>query len=414
MLSAYCFSAIGAESAANHDRWQGFRAGLRLVAPRLRNRRVTFRVRTGLSQAHGIWLPTDSLPPQPPPTSHRKHPCPTPLTNSATSLRWRAACSPTRACSTPSVSQRAPPDRSRALSVAALALAAAHRACRRARVHARFRAGEGRDREAFAERVIHGWIYKARPDVMAVCHHHAPAVLPFVIAGVPIVPVFHLGAAVGETCRSGISATSSATPICSWSSRRRGVRSRARSGKHPAVLMTHHGATVVGPTCASSSRARSSCAGTPVPAAGAHAGQGLPPRRARRGSPAPQFAAPWWAAPGNTGRCDLRSGVPRGAPARKRADRQGEPRQDGAPDAPKVERKGGHMKRQLAGTLAVALPRSRLLAGAGAGPVQGRHRPDQQLGEPGADARQEPASSRSTISRSRTSAPRAPARPCSR
>src|SRR6516162_8080931 len=51
----------------------------------------------------------------------------------------------------------------------------------------------------YAERVIHGCIYQARPDVMAVCHHHAPAVMPFCIAGVPIVPVFHLGAAAGET-----------------------------------------------------------------------------------------------------------------------------------------------------------------------------------------------------------------------
>src|SRR5438132_14196672 len=50
----------------------------------------------------------------------------------------------------------------------------------------------------FAERVIHGCIYQARPDVMAVVHHHAPAVLPFAIAGAPIVPVVHLGAAVGE------------------------------------------------------------------------------------------------------------------------------------------------------------------------------------------------------------------------
>ena len=49
----------------------------------------------------------------------------------------------------------------------------------------------------YAERVIHGCIYQARPDVMAVCHHHAPAVMPFAIAGKPIVPVFHLGAAAG-------------------------------------------------------------------------------------------------------------------------------------------------------------------------------------------------------------------------
>ena len=29
----------------------------------------------------------------------------------------------------------------------------------------------------YSERVIHGEIYKARPDVMAVCHHHSPAIL---------------------------------------------------------------------------------------------------------------------------------------------------------------------------------------------------------------------------------------------
>ena len=52
--------------------------------------------------------------------------------------------------------------------------------------------------QLYAERVIHGCIYQARRDVMAVCHHHAPAIMPFAIAGKPIVPVFHLGATVGE------------------------------------------------------------------------------------------------------------------------------------------------------------------------------------------------------------------------
>ena len=33
---------------------------------------------------------------------------------------------------------------------------------------------------------------------MAVCHHHAAAVLPFCVAGKPIMPVFHLGATIGE------------------------------------------------------------------------------------------------------------------------------------------------------------------------------------------------------------------------
>jgi HCOMODA/2-hydroxy-3-carboxy-muconic semialdehyde decarboxylase len=38
------------------------------------------------------------------------------------------------------------------------------------------RRGENR---LFFERVIHGEIYKARPDVMAVCHNHSPSLIPF-------------------------------------------------------------------------------------------------------------------------------------------------------------------------------------------------------------------------------------------
>src|SRR5688500_2542118 len=49
----------------------------------------------------------------------------------------------------------------------------------------------------YAERVIHGEIYKARPDVRAIAHHHAPAVMPFCIAGTELLPVMHLGAVVG-------------------------------------------------------------------------------------------------------------------------------------------------------------------------------------------------------------------------
>jgi HCOMODA/2-hydroxy-3-carboxy-muconic semialdehyde decarboxylase len=50
----------------------------------------------------------------------------------------------------------------------------------------------------YSERVIHGEIYKARPDVNAVCHHHAHAVLPYCISGQEIVPVFHLGSTMGQ------------------------------------------------------------------------------------------------------------------------------------------------------------------------------------------------------------------------
>jgi HCOMODA/2-hydroxy-3-carboxy-muconic semialdehyde decarboxylase len=49
----------------------------------------------------------------------------------------------------------------------------------------------------YSERVIHGEIYKARPDVMAVCHHHSPAFMPLLVTGTDYVPVYHLGAVGG-------------------------------------------------------------------------------------------------------------------------------------------------------------------------------------------------------------------------
>jgi ribulose-5-phosphate 4-epimerase/fuculose-1-phosphate aldolase len=50
----------------------------------------------------------------------------------------------------------------------------------------------------YGERFIHGELYKARPDVMAICHHHAASMLPFCVSGIPPEPVFHLGATMGR------------------------------------------------------------------------------------------------------------------------------------------------------------------------------------------------------------------------
>lgn len=50
----------------------------------------------------------------------------------------------------------------------------------------------------YSERVIHGEIYKARPDVMAVCHHHAEAFMPLIVTKRDYVPVVHLGSVGGQ------------------------------------------------------------------------------------------------------------------------------------------------------------------------------------------------------------------------
>ncbi len=98
----------------------------------------------------------------------------------------------------------------------------------------------------YSERVIHGEIYKARPDVMSVCHHHAPAFMPLVTTGTPFVPVFHLGAVGGRN-------------IAIWDQQKEfgdtnllvvkpeEGRSLAKAfGKNFMVLMWRHGVTVGG------------------------------------------------------------------------------------------------------------------------------------------------------------------------
>jgi len=102
------------------------------------------------------------------------------------------------------------------------------------------------DVRLYSELVIHGEVYKARPDVHSVCHHHALAVLPFAISGIELLPVTHLGAAMEG-------------PVPFWDSRDdfgdtallitrpEEGRSMAKAmGDGFTVLLRRHGATVAG------------------------------------------------------------------------------------------------------------------------------------------------------------------------
>src|SRR5499433_762504 len=55
----------------------------------------------------------------------------------------------------------------------------------------------GDDRQPYLERFIHGAIYEARPDVHAVVHAHAEAVLPFTVTTTSLRPVIHSGSFMG-------------------------------------------------------------------------------------------------------------------------------------------------------------------------------------------------------------------------
>jgi len=100
--------------------------------------------------------------------------------------------------------------------------------------------------ESVRERFIHGEIYKARPDVMAVVHNHSPSVIPFGATGVPMRPIYHMAAFVGE-----------GVPVFEIRDFEKGTDLLVKSaflgnalakvlGAKPAALMRGHGATVVG------------------------------------------------------------------------------------------------------------------------------------------------------------------------
>jgi ribulose-5-phosphate 4-epimerase/fuculose-1-phosphate aldolase len=107
---------------------------------------------------------------------------------------------------------------------------------------------DARGRPLYTERFIHGEIYKARPDVVAIVHTHAPALIPFGISKVPLKPVYHRSAFIA----SGV-------PVFEIRERagmtdmliRDQALGRALAdalGDHPAALMRGHGAVVVGPS----------------------------------------------------------------------------------------------------------------------------------------------------------------------
>ena len=51
----------------------------------------------------------------------------------------------------------------------------------------------GERRKGFIERYIHGEIYRARPEVMAVVHSHSPSVIPFGVTRTKLRPIYHMG-----------------------------------------------------------------------------------------------------------------------------------------------------------------------------------------------------------------------------
>jgi ribulose-5-phosphate 4-epimerase/fuculose-1-phosphate aldolase len=107
---------------------------------------------------------------------------------------------------------------------------------------------EQRGRVMYHERYIHGEIYKVRPDVNAVVHHHSPSVIPFGVTTVPLRPVYHMssflaaGVPVYEIREAGGMTDMLVSTPALGEALARVVSDR------PVALMRGHGAVVVAPS----------------------------------------------------------------------------------------------------------------------------------------------------------------------
>lgn len=98
----------------------------------------------------------------------------------------------------------------------------------------------------YLERFIHSEIYRRRPDVMAVVHHHSPSVIPFGVTGVTLRPIYHMSGFLAAgvpvfdiRCDAGDTDMLIRTPAL-------GCAHADCLGAGAATLMRGHGATVVG------------------------------------------------------------------------------------------------------------------------------------------------------------------------
>ena len=102
-------------------------------------------------------------------------------------------------------------------------------------------------RKSFLERFIHGEIYKARPDVMAVVHSHSPSVVPFGLVRAKMQAMFHNAAFLAAgvpvfDIRDKFGATNLLVGDAS-----KGEALAETMGPRDVVLMRAHGSVACGP-----------------------------------------------------------------------------------------------------------------------------------------------------------------------
>ena len=105
-----------------------------------------------------------------------------------------------------------------------------------------------RGRTPFIERFLHGGIYRARPDVMAVAHGHTPSVVPFGLVATPMLATYHNAAFLAAGVPVFDIRTAFGTTDIVISSAERGTALAGALGDKSVLLLRAHGFVAVGPS----------------------------------------------------------------------------------------------------------------------------------------------------------------------
>jgi ribulose-5-phosphate 4-epimerase/fuculose-1-phosphate aldolase len=103
-------------------------------------------------------------------------------------------------------------------------------------------------RGMYLERFIHGEIYKVRPDVKAIVHNHCPSTIPFGSSSIPLRPIYHMAAFIGESVPIFEIRKNAGMTDLLVSDSTKGRALAQALGDKTCVLMRGHGVAVVGPT----------------------------------------------------------------------------------------------------------------------------------------------------------------------
>jgi ribulose-5-phosphate 4-epimerase/fuculose-1-phosphate aldolase len=103
-------------------------------------------------------------------------------------------------------------------------------------------------RRGFIERYLHGEIFRARPDVMAIVHSHSPAVIAFGLTNTPMQAMYHNAAFLAAGVPVFDIRDRFGTTDIVISSADKGAALAATLADRPVALLRAHGMVAVGPS----------------------------------------------------------------------------------------------------------------------------------------------------------------------